>query len=350
MRIVHRSRAVLIALALCCAAAPAVAQAQPPTAPSEKPGDTSAPKGPEEEAVTKAREHFNRGVELFREANFQAALIEFRRANEVSPNYRILFNLGQTYAELQDYAGAMTTFATYLQLGGTEIDASRRTEVEQELAKLRTRVASATITTNVAGAEILVDDAVVGQSPLSGPVLVSAGRRRLAVNTGRGLPTVKYVELAGGDSIEVQLLVETPADKPDPAPAAAQAGAPPMSDRAANRGMGTGFWVSLVATGVFATGATVTGILASNSKSDYDRELDTYPTTAGAVDDARNKTDRLALTTDILGGAAIVSGTLAIVFAATRPSAPASPPAAQAPAPRMRVGLGASSLVLDGRF
>ena len=222
MRIVHRSRPALIAIALCCAAAPAAAQGQAPGAPGPDSADGGAPQAPADDAVNKAREHFNRGVELFKEGNFQAALIEFRRANEVSPNYRILFNLGQTYFELQDYAGAMKSFDAYLLQGGAEIPAARRAEVEQELGKLRSRVARATITTNVAGAEILVDDSVVGKSPLSEPLLLSAGKRKLAISTGRGTPTVKFVELAGGDAVTVELLVETAAAAPAPVAAPVQ--------------------------------------------------------------------------------------------------------------------------------
>ncbi|RYE85226.1 MAG: hypothetical protein EOO75_17190, partial [Myxococcales bacterium] len=80
------------------------------------------------EAQEEGRQRFKRGVEFFKEGDYNAALVEFRRAYEVAPSYRILYNLGQTSYELQDYAGALTAFTRYLKEGGAEVDAARRAE------------------------------------------------------------------------------------------------------------------------------------------------------------------------------------------------------------------------------
>ena len=74
-----------------------------------------------------AKSHFQRAVDLFHEADFRAALIEFQRAYDAAPNYKVLYNLGQTAQELQDYAGALKAFRGYLDGGGREIPAARRT-------------------------------------------------------------------------------------------------------------------------------------------------------------------------------------------------------------------------------
>src|ERR1700679_4128277 len=73
-----------------------------------------------------ARSHFTHGVELFKEADFRAALIEFQRAYDAAPNYKVLYNLGQTSLELQDYAGALKAFRGYLDGGANQIPAARR--------------------------------------------------------------------------------------------------------------------------------------------------------------------------------------------------------------------------------
>ena len=75
-----------------------------------------------------ARSHFEHGVELYREGDFRAALIEFQRAYEASPNYKVLYNLGQTNLELQDYAGALKALRGYLEGGGGAVPAARRTK------------------------------------------------------------------------------------------------------------------------------------------------------------------------------------------------------------------------------
>ncbi len=84
-----------------------------------------------------ARSHFTRAVELFKEGDFRAALIEFQRAYDASPNYKVLYNLGQTNLELQDYAGALRAFRGYLDGGGRDIPAARRTQVEADFEAAR---------------------------------------------------------------------------------------------------------------------------------------------------------------------------------------------------------------------
>ena len=39
-----------------------------------------------------ARAHFSRGVEFYKEGDYRTALIEFKRAYEVLPNYKVLYN------------------------------------------------------------------------------------------------------------------------------------------------------------------------------------------------------------------------------------------------------------------
>src|SRR6185369_13528930 len=100
-----------------------------------------------EAAPTKEQQHeaatrFKKGIELFKEGDYQAALIEFRRANEIAPNYAVLYNIGQVYFQLQDYAGALTALERYLSEGGKNVPTARRTEVEKDIEKLKSRVAN----------------------------------------------------------------------------------------------------------------------------------------------------------------------------------------------------------------
>ena len=80
---------------------------------------------PEQKA--QASQHFRRGVELFQEEAFRAALAEFQRAYEIAPDYRLLYNIGQTKLELHDYLGAAQSYERYLQAGySTSRRAARR--------------------------------------------------------------------------------------------------------------------------------------------------------------------------------------------------------------------------------
>ncbi len=177
------------ALALVLALVPATAHADPP------PG---AP------AVAEARQRFRRGVQLYEEDDFRAALIEFNRAYQLAPNPAVLYNVGQSYYQLRDYAGALTTLERYLRESGDRIDRERRVQVEREVQDLRGRVAHVTLRSNVGGAEFALDDVPLDH-PFREPVLVGAGRHKLSAARRGYLPAARVIDLAGGDQIEIKL-------------------------------------------------------------------------------------------------------------------------------------------------
>src|SRR5438105_150249 len=68
------------------------------TALAQAPAPAPAPAAaanPDEAAM-----RFKRGLELYEEQDFPNALIEFRRAYELQPSYKILYNLGQVCFQL----------------------------------------------------------------------------------------------------------------------------------------------------------------------------------------------------------------------------------------------------------
>src|SRR5579864_8475531 len=113
-----------------------------------------------ESATRDAAKHFQRGVSLYGEADYRAALVEFRRAYALVPNAAVLYNVGETEYQLQDYAGALTTFKRYL--AETSPTESHRSEVESNVDVLRSRVGRLSIQTVPSGADISVDDQPIG--------------------------------------------------------------------------------------------------------------------------------------------------------------------------------------------
>ncbi len=286
---------------------PALAAAQGPPPP------------PSAAAVEEGKGHFQRAVTLFREGDFRSALVEFRRAYELSHNYKVLYNIGQTEYEVQDYAGALRSFQRYLVEGGAEIDAPRRASVEEEVKKLAVRVARVEIKTGADGAEVLVDDVVVGKTPLAEPVLVSIGRRKITLQKAGVVSAPRFVDLAGGDRSAVSIdLVEAapgPVAVPlavTPAGAAAPAVPPPASPPR------TGMWVSLGVTGALTVGAVITGVLALGAHGDAETKLGMLGVSkASDVEAAHSKTATLALVTDILGGTAIAMAGVTLALGLT---------------------------------
>jgi hypothetical protein len=179
---------------------------------AEGPSRASVPDAP---PVQQAAEHFQRGVQLYEEQDWRAALIEFDRAYSLIPRFQALFNVAQCRYQLEDYAGALGAFEKYLADGADSVPKDERDRVQSTIDDLRARIARVRVETDVGGAEITVDDAVVGTTPLSAAVLVSEGRRKIAASKSGYEPASRFVDVAGRDSIEVRLALH-----PIPAPVA----------------------------------------------------------------------------------------------------------------------------------
>lgn len=254
--------------------------------------------------VKKAGKHFQRGVALYNETDYRAALVEFRRAYETAPNPAVLYNIGQTYYQLQSYAQALTTFERYLAESGD--DASHKKEVDDTVEILRARVGKLQLAVNLDGCEITVDDELAGKTPIGEPVLVSIGRRKvIAMCEGRPAET-RIVEVAAGDVLEVKIFLA-----PNVAlqPASLRGGASTSKTSTTNwRKIG---WIT---TGVLAAGTVATGVLALLASSDLDDERHTYPSSLDALDDKASKLRQLSIAADVFGAATLVVGGLTLTF------------------------------------
>ena len=86
--------------------------------------------------VEEAMQHYQQGVQLFKEGAYDAALVELERAYKAAPTYKLLYNIAQVYRQLNDFARAYTTYDRYLREGGVDIAQARRDEVRLEMIKL----------------------------------------------------------------------------------------------------------------------------------------------------------------------------------------------------------------------
>jgi len=319
--------------------------------------DSTSPSSPSANATTEARERFQRGVVLYREGSFDAALAEFRRAYELSPNYRVLYNLGQVQVERHDSVAALDSFTQYLQQGGSEIDPERKAQVERDMSMLRGRVAEITVTSNVPGARLSVDGVEVGTLPLTTPLLVNSGIRQIQLEKSGYRSTSRSLTIAGAQPLQVRLNLEPSSEQPSsasPARAGASMGAaesgPQATAGAPARSLSTPFWVSAVATGLFAGTAVTFGILAEQRDQKLDDRLNQFPTDEQAVADARSSLKRDAALTDVFMGASLVAGLATVYFGLTSPSTGERPTAKASARDHLRLDTRGSTLLLSGKF
>lgn len=313
------------------AAALALTVALPLAAPVARAAPPEAEAAQSAAAIAEGRAHFTRGVELFREGDYRAALIEFRRAYETAPSYRILYNLGKTELELLDYAGALTSFERYLADGGNAVPGDRHASVEADIKKLKSRVAELSITTTLAGAEVFIDDVSVGTTPLTAKVRVSAGRRKVYATRGALVSPTRLIDVAGGDTANVEIIfAEPPRAEPTQPPAApAPVTAPPLRPTPAppERRIGIVLWVGGTITALGAVSTLAGGISTLGAKSAFVKTLNTFPGNEDQIEAARKRTKESALYTDIFGAVTLLAGSATIItYVVARSRAPASAP------------------------
>jgi len=298
------------------AASPAFAQTAPATtpAPADAPKTdapkTDAPKADASDPVERARVHYERGLQLFNEENYDAALFEFERAYELAPSYKILYNMGRIQRQQHNYAAAMRSYARYLQEGAAAVPADRKAEVEGEIAILKPRIALLTVKVNVDGADVYADDipvctatiesSCVGKSPLVAPILVNGGRHKITATKKGYAPASTLVSVVGSDTLDVKLdLVSY--DRPP--------------EKKSNP------WVVPTIIGWSVTGlaivaGSVTGVLANNARSDQRDAVARFGATRDELDAAKSKTNDLGTATDAIfigaGVAAVLSTYLTI--------------------------------------
>jgi tetratricopeptide (TPR) repeat protein len=297
-----------------------------------------------EDATTAAHEagkHFDRGVALYREIDYTAALVEFKRAYALSPNTAVLYNIGEAEYQLQDYAGALTTFTRYL--AEAPADSGRRLEVENDMTVLQARVGHLVIVTIPAGAEVSVDDQPAGKTPLNDRVLVSVGHRKItAVHPGRTSVT-RFVDVAADDNVSVTL--ELPAAGPAMGASSAALGSTGTPDgRTPSRSAVVLRTIGWISTGLLATGAAVAGVFALEESAELKATRATFPASSGTLQAESTRTSTYSILADSLTAAAVAVGGLSLFWTLTSHGSPRGTDAAA------RLRLAPTSVAFEGTF
>ncbi|MFO0590405.1 MAG: PEGA domain-containing protein [Polyangiaceae bacterium] len=313
--------------------------------------DASAQQQPSAKALAEARQRYDKGKQLYSEGAFDAALAELQRSYELAPSYKLLYNIALVQRARNDFAGSLAAYEKYATDGGKDLTSARKAEVQKEIDTLRTLVAKAEIKISVEGAEVTIDDAPVGKSPIVGSVILNPGSHRVGASKEGRQSAVKVIKVAGGDAVTVQLdLPETTSAQPTttatvPVPTATEtatstaplptvtdsgSGAPPPPPPPPQRGP---VWVGWVITGALAVGAGVTGGLAMAKAGEHSDLRGKSDTTAADLEATRSSAKTFALVTDILVPAAVVAGVVSLYFSVRTP-----PPAKTGKGPHLQLG------------
>lgn len=96
--------AALVSAAL--VAAPVPASTKPATAEATTATPAAAPAAASDDKLKRAEELFNNGRQLFKEGSYEAAILAFQESYDLSKLPEILYNIGNSYEKLGDFANA----------------------------------------------------------------------------------------------------------------------------------------------------------------------------------------------------------------------------------------------------
>lgn len=261
-------------------------------------------------AQATAADHFERGIELYQEGSLDAALVEFERAYESIPDYRVLYNIAQVQTQRGEYVEAIVLFEKYLSEGGADIAPERKTEVELDLGKLNGRVARLWVESNADGAELVINGKSVGLLPLNQPVLINSGVCDIRITKAGFEPRHHQVKVAGGEKPRVSLPLT-----PLATTLAVTEQRNPLTARTRTEDVSyTPFWVAFGATAVLGGASAGLGYWALQRRNGMDDELSKLPANRDLVEARANDVRRFSLWADVAGAAAVVAGGTALYF------------------------------------
>jgi hypothetical protein len=129
-----------------------------------------------------AKEDYAAARILFNDEDFTGALIKFQRAYERAGDPRLLWNMAACEKNLRHYAAVLRLLERYEREGSSYMSPGHRAEFTDVLKTVRLLVSRVLIQVEPTGAQIYVDDALVGTTPLDQPLLVDLGLRRIRVH------------------------------------------------------------------------------------------------------------------------------------------------------------------------
>ena len=155
---------------------------------------------------------------LHQRGEYALALDRYHEARRLYPSYKIDFNIGVTLDALGREVEAAEHFERFI-LGGKLASPQMVAAARARLARLRERIASFALEcAPLAGAQVSLDGAVVGRTPLDRRVYLRPGTYTLAVVSEGYRPDRRRLELRAGDHVSLRIALERIPQASTPAP------------------------------------------------------------------------------------------------------------------------------------
>jgi hypothetical protein len=168
---------------------------------------------------------------------------------------------------------------------------------------VRMRIATLKVSSDLDGAELLIDDVLVGKTPLYEPIWIGTGSRRITGRLAGHAPITQIIDAASGETVELALRFQEQAELAHPDLAVREPAPPEDSlNKPLLIALATGAGAFAVAGGIFA-------YLAEDQAADY-RDALRRKTSSSELDWLKDGAKAKAMVTDVLLGAALVTAAI----------------------------------------
>jgi hypothetical protein len=169
-------------------------------------GAPNTSKAPSAQKQRDAKKHATAGSAALGKGDAETAVRELSLAAELAPDVDILMNLARAHRLNGDNAKARSTLEALL--ADSRLPASKRPQVESELAQVKAKLSTLKLEIAEPGATVRVDDREVGTTPLA-PLDLPAGSHDVSVSKAGFVTVTRKVALAPGENkISVELARE----------------------------------------------------------------------------------------------------------------------------------------------
>lgn len=129
-----------------------------------------------------AKEDYVAARILFNDEDFTGALVKFQRAYERAGDPRLLWNMAACEKNMRHYANVLRLLERYEREGAALMSPGHHAEFTDVMRTVRLLVSRVQLQVDPDGAQVFVDDVLVGTTPLEEPVLVDLGLRKIRVH------------------------------------------------------------------------------------------------------------------------------------------------------------------------
>jgi hypothetical protein len=155
-----------------------------------------------------ARRDYDAGKLLFEDGDYSTALLKFQAAYDRTRDPRLLWNVAVCQKNLRRYALAATTLARYAGEGGDLLSPSDRRDAQELSRAIAPFVIPTTVHVSEPDAQVWIDDALVGRSPLPAPVPLDMGTRRVRVEKAGYRVFERELPVGGSAATTVEVVLE----------------------------------------------------------------------------------------------------------------------------------------------